>query len=134
MNFSGRMPMGFSGAVSLISCAHCGLELTFMGVTRPNSGLFSTPGFIVSPVGKRERSGKKADGKEENKKSSAGFKGVRLVLCVFLSVERETVFGRIGFSFLPSSATVFAVVQPPVQFLRVLLLPTRTLVHQLCCP
>ena len=35
-----------------------GLELTFMGVTRSNSGLFSTPGFIVSPVGKRER-GKK---------------------------------------------------------------------------
>ena len=24
-----------------------------MGVTRSNSGLFSTPGFIVSPVGKR---------------------------------------------------------------------------------
>ena len=35
-----------------------GLELTFMGVIRSNSGLFSTPGFIVSPVGKRER-GKK---------------------------------------------------------------------------
>ena len=32
-----------------------GLELTFMGVTRSNSSLFSTPGFIVSPVGKRER-------------------------------------------------------------------------------
>ena len=32
-----------------------GLELTFMGVTRSNSGLFSTPGFVVSPVGKRER-------------------------------------------------------------------------------
>ena len=30
-----------------------------MGVTRSNSGLFSTPGFIVSPVGKRERRGKK---------------------------------------------------------------------------
>ena len=29
-----------------------------MGVTWSNSGLFSTPGFIVSPVGKRER-GKK---------------------------------------------------------------------------
>ena len=26
-----------------------------MGVTRSNSGLFSTPGFVVSPVGKRER-------------------------------------------------------------------------------
>ena len=32
-----------------------GLELTFMGVTRSNSGLFSTPGFIVSPVGKKRR-------------------------------------------------------------------------------
>ena len=32
-----------------------GLELTVMGVTRSNSGLFSTPGFVVSPVGKRER-------------------------------------------------------------------------------
>ena len=30
-----------------------------MGVTRSNSGLFSTPGFIVSPVGKRERGGEK---------------------------------------------------------------------------
>ena len=40
-----------------------GLELTFMGVTRSNSGLFSTPGFIVSPVGKRER-GEKGEGKE----------------------------------------------------------------------
>ena len=36
-----------------------GLELMFMGVTRSNSGLFSTPGFIVSPVGKREREGGK---------------------------------------------------------------------------
>ena len=42
-----------------------GPELTFMGLTCSNSGLFSTPGFIVSPVGKRERSGKKAEGKEE---------------------------------------------------------------------
>ena len=39
-----------------------GLELTFMGVTRSNSGLFSTPGFIVSPMGKRERGG--GEGKE----------------------------------------------------------------------
>ena len=35
------------------------LELTFMGVIRSNSGHFSTPGFIVSPVGKRERVGRK---------------------------------------------------------------------------
>ena len=42
-----------------------GLELMFMGVTQSNSGLFSTPGFIVSPVGKRERWGeKKKEGKE----------------------------------------------------------------------
>ena len=30
-----------------------GLELTFMGVTQSYSGLFSTPGCLVSPVGKR---------------------------------------------------------------------------------
>ena len=43
-----------------------GLELMFMGVTRYNSGLFSTPGFIVSPVGKGERrGGKKEKGRKE---------------------------------------------------------------------
>ena len=36
-----------------------GLELTFMGVTRSKSVPFSTPGFVVSPVGKRERGGKR---------------------------------------------------------------------------
>ena len=45
-----------------------GVELTFMSVTRSNSGLFSTPGFLVSPVGKRESRGcggeKKGEGKE----------------------------------------------------------------------
>ena len=45
-----------------------GLELTFMGVTRSNSGLFSTPGFIVSPVGKRERG-------EEKRRREGGKKG-----------------------------------------------------------
>ena len=30
-----------------------GLEVTFMGLTRSNSGLSSTPGVLVSPVGKR---------------------------------------------------------------------------------
>ena len=40
-----------------------GLELTFMGVTRSNSGLFSTPGFIVSPVGK-EKGGRREGGKK----------------------------------------------------------------------
>ena len=41
-----------------------GLELMFMGVTRSNSGFFSTPGFIVSPVGKRERGGRTEGGKK----------------------------------------------------------------------
>ena len=41
-----------------------GLELTFMGVTWSNSGLFSTPGFVVSPVIKRERGGKKKEKKK----------------------------------------------------------------------
>ena len=43
-----------------------GLELMFMGVTRSNSGLFSTAGFVVSPVGKRERGPgeEKKEGKE----------------------------------------------------------------------
>ena len=41
-----------------------------MGVTRSNSGLFSTPGFVVSPVGKRER------GWEEKKRREGGKKGI----------------------------------------------------------
>ena len=42
-----------------------GLELTFMGVTQSISGLFSTPGFLVSPVAKRERGQRiKTEGKE----------------------------------------------------------------------
>ena len=47
-----------------------GLELTFMGVTWSNSSLFSTPGFVVSPVGKRERGEerKKKEGKEGKRK------------------------------------------------------------------
>ena len=40
--------------------------------------------------------------KGKKKKSFAGFKPVRLFLLVFLSVERERVVGRIGFTFLPS--------------------------------
>ena len=48
---------------------------------------------------KKEFRGK---GKRKKKKSSAGFKPVRLVLLVFLSVKREGVIGGIGFSFLPS--------------------------------
>ena len=44
-----------------------GLELMFMGVTRSNSGLFSTPGFVVSPVGKIE-SGEEKKRREGGKK------------------------------------------------------------------
>ena len=40
-----------------------GLELTFMCLTWSNSSLFSTPGFVVSPVGKRERGGKRKEKK-----------------------------------------------------------------------
>ena len=47
-----------------------GLELTFMGLTRSNSSLFSTPGFVVSPVGKRER------GEERKKKPEGGKKEI----------------------------------------------------------
>ena len=47
-----------------------GLELTFMGVTASNSGLFSPPGFVVSPVGKRGRG-------EEKKKKGRREKGNR---------------------------------------------------------
>ena len=39
-----------------------------MGLTRSNSSLFSTPGFVVSPVGKRERWGER----EEKKKAKMG--------------------------------------------------------------
>ena len=43
-----------------------GLELMFMGLTRSNSGLLSTPGFVVSPVGKRESGGEEGrEGKKE---------------------------------------------------------------------
>ena len=42
-----------------------GLELMFMGVTQSNSGLFSTPGFLVSPVGKRGMGAKKRGGRRE---------------------------------------------------------------------
>ena len=51
-----------------------GLELTFMGVTQSYSGLFSTPGFLVSPVGKRGMGGKKKNGRKEkgNRKGKEG--------------------------------------------------------------
>ena len=49
-----------------------GLELMFMGVTRSNSGLFSTPGFIFSPVGKRETGGKNGRREKGNRKGKEG--------------------------------------------------------------
>ena len=55
-----------SVVLSPLSPVLTGLELTFMGVTQSNSGLFSTPGFIISPVGKRER------GREEGKEGKRG--------------------------------------------------------------
>ena len=42
-----------------------------MGVTQSNSGLFSTPGFLVSPVGKRE-----GGGKRKKKRREGGKKGI----------------------------------------------------------
>ena len=64
---------------------------------------------------KREEEGIRGERRKgEKKKSSAGFKPVRLVLLVVLSVQREGVVGRIGFTFLPSWATLFAVVQTAV--------------------
>ena len=47
-----------------------GLELTFMGVTLSNSDLFSTPGFLVSPVGKRKKGrGEKKERRREGRKN-----------------------------------------------------------------
>ena len=51
-----------------------GLELTFMGLTRSNSSLFSTPGFVVSPVGKRER-GKERKKKKKGRREKGNRKG-----------------------------------------------------------
>ena len=62
---------------------------------------------------KREEEGIQGERRKgKKKKSSAGFKPIRLVLLVFLSVQRDGVVGRIGFTFLPSWATLFAVIQP----------------------
>ena len=53
-----------------------GLELTFMGLTGSNSGVFRAPGFIVVPVGKGERRKKKGEGTEgkRNRKGKEGRK------------------------------------------------------------
>ena len=50
-----------------------GLELTFMCLTRSNSSLFSPPGFVVSPVGKRERGGERK--KNHTKKPKQRWEG-----------------------------------------------------------
>ena len=50
-----------------------GLELSLMGLTRCNSSLFSTPGFVVSPVGKRERGEEK---QREKKRREGGKKEI----------------------------------------------------------
>ena len=44
-----------------------------MGVTWCNSGLFSTPGFLVSPVGKRGMGGGK---RERERRREGGKKGL----------------------------------------------------------
>ena len=62
----------------------------------------------------REDEGSQGERRKGKKKSSAGFKPVRLVLLVLLSVQFEGVVERIGFTFLPSWATLFTVVQPAV--------------------
>ena len=52
-----------------------GLELTFMCLTRSNSSLFSTPGFVVTPVGKIERGGERK-GKKKNQRWEGGKKDI----------------------------------------------------------
>ena len=47
-----------------------GLEVTFMCLTRSNSSLFSPPGFVVSPVGKRERGGERKKHTHTKKKTT----------------------------------------------------------------
>ena len=49
-----------------------GLDLTFTGLTRSQSSLFSTPGFVVSPMGKRER----GEEKKEKKRREGGKKEI----------------------------------------------------------
>ena len=53
-----------------------GLELTFMGVTQSYSGLFSTAGFLVSPVGKRGIGEKKEKRKQNKTKTEGGKKAI----------------------------------------------------------
>ena len=49
-----------------------------MGVTQSNSGLFSTPGFLVSHVGKRERAwGEREGGKKGIKRKGRKAEGIK---------------------------------------------------------
>ena len=48
-----------------------------MGVTQSYSGLFSTPGFLFSPVGKRGWGQKKKEKKKERKENGRREKGNR---------------------------------------------------------
>ena len=52
-----------------------GLELMFIGVTQSYSGLFSTPGFLVSPVGKRGMGQKKKKKKKKGRREKGNRKG-----------------------------------------------------------
>ena len=54
-----------------------GFHPTFMSVTRYNSDLFSTPGFLVSPVGKRGRGAKKKKKGRREKGNRQGKEGRR---------------------------------------------------------
>ena len=49
-----------------------GFDLTFMGVTRSNSCLFSIPVFLVSPVGKRGIGAKKKSEREKKGRRKKG--------------------------------------------------------------
>ena len=51
---------------------------------------------------KMKEEGIQGERRKGKKKSSAGFKPVRSVLLVFLSVKQEVVGEGIGFTFLPS--------------------------------
>ena len=52
---------------------------------------------------KERRTERKKEFRGKGKKNSfAGFKPVRVILLVFLSVKWEGVVGEIGFTFLPS--------------------------------
>ena len=77
MNFYGRMPMG-SVVLSPYSPVLTHLQLMFIVVTRSNSGLFSSAGFIVSLVGKRESGGNEGkEGKRELKMKGRKEEGIK---------------------------------------------------------